>query len=286
MNRIKEFFRSRAFYIAFGTGILAFSGLLLAYNYSDNRQGLKKEQAIDLNQPAEVTQEELAPAESDGVLTGEEIDANGVNSTYVDEKEDTLVDDANKQAQDDANEPVEEKDVVATLTDSGMELVPVETTETAPVVSDGTVSVEDIAANYSYDGEQSLAWPLNGDIILPYSMDTTVYYATLKSYKCNPGILISGSEGTNIVSAYDGVVESIVEDKEHGTTVTVNMGNGYTTSYGQLMNVTVSVGEEVVLGQNLGEIGPVTAYYTEEGTHLYFEMNKDGEPINPIIYIQ
>ena len=286
MNRIKEFFRSRAFYIAFGTGILAFSGLLLAYNYSDNRQGLKKEQAIDLNQPAEVTQEELAPAESDGVLTGEEIDANGVNSTYVDEKEETLVDDANKQAQDDANEPVEEKDVVATLTDSGMELVPVETKETAPVVSDGTVSVEDIAANYSYDGEQSLAWPLNGDIILPYSMDTTVYYATLKSYKCNPGILISGSEGTNIVSAYDGVVESIVEDKEHGTTVTVNMGNGYTTSYGQLMNVTVSVGEEVVLGQNLGEIGPVTPYYTEEGTHLYFEMNKDGEPINPIIYIQ
>jgi len=117
-------------------------------------------------------------------------------------------------------------------------------------------------------------------------MDTTVYYATLKTYKCNPGMLISGTEGANVVSAYDGVVETITEDKERGTVVTVNMGNGYTTSYGQLMNVTVSEGEEVVLGQVLGEVAPVTAYYTEEGTHLYFDMKKDGEPVNPILFIQ
>ncbi len=282
MNKIKEFFRSRAFYIAFGTGILCFSGLLLAYNYSENRQGLKKEQAIDLNEPEEIT-EELAPVESDGVLTGDEIDAHSVNidSTYVDEtaNEDEMVD--NKTDDSVEGEPA----VVATLTDSGVELLPVEE-EVAPVVSDYAESMDEVIAGYSYDGEQSLAWPLNGDIILPYSMDTTVYYTTLETYKCNPGILISGSEGTNIVSAYDGVVESITEDKEHGTVVTVNMGNGYTTSYGQLMNVTVSEGEEVVLGQVLGELGPVTAYYTEEGTHLYFEMDKDGEPVNPILYIQ
>lgn len=273
MNKLKEFFRSKAFYIAFGTGILAFSGLLLAYNYSDNRQGLKKEQAIDLNQPAELT-EEFTPAESDGVLTGDDIDANGINSTYV-EKEDNTKDDSEDGTTTE----------VATLTDSGVEVVPVqEETETAS--SSGTLSVADIAADYSYDGEQSLAWPLNGDVILPYSMDTTVYYATLNTYKVNPGMLIAGSEGTKIVSAYDGVVESVVDDKEHGTTVTVNMGNGYTTSYGQLMNVSVGVGDEVVLGQALGEVAPVTAYYTEEGNHLYFQMTKDDEPVNPMIYIQ
>ncbi len=271
MNKFKEFFKSKAFYIAFGTGILAFSGLLLAYNYSDNRQGLKKEQAIDLNQPAEIT-EEFTPAESDGVLTGDDIDANGINSTYVEEEKKKVNQEENTTQ-------------VATLTDSGMEMVPVQQ-ETETVSSSGTLSVEDIVASYSYDGEQSLAWPLNGDVILPYSMDTTVYYATLNTYKVNPGMLIAGSEGTKVVSAYDGVVESIVDDKEHGTTVTVNMGNGYTTSYGQLMNVSVAVGDEVVLGQALGEIAPVTAYYTEEGNHLYFQMTKDDEPVNPMIYIQ
>ncbi len=272
MNKLKEFFKSKAFYIAFGTGILAFSGLLLAYNYSDNRQGLKKEQAIDLNQPAEVT-EEFTPAESDGVLTGDDIDSNGINSTYV-EKENEK---ANKEETTEAQ--------VATLTDSGVEMVPVEE-EVETASSPATLSVEDIAAGYSYDGEQSLAWPLNGDVILPYSMDTTVYYTTLNTYKVNPGMLIAGSEGTKVVSAYDGVVESIVDDKEHGTTVTVNMGNGYKTSYGQLMNVSVAVGDEVVLGQDLGEVAPVTSYYTEEGNHLYFKMTKDDEPVNPMIYIQ
>ncbi len=269
MNRIKEFFKSKAFYVAFGTGILMFSGLLLAYNYSDNGQGLKKEQAIDLNQPV-VTSEEIAPAESDGVLTGEDIDANATDSTYVDEMTDKTEDTG--------------KPPVATMTDSGMETIE-EQDEVVSVASD-YASAEDVMASYSYDGEQSLAWPLNGDIILPYSMDTTVYFATLESYKCNPGMLISGSEGTSVVSAYDGVVESIIEDKEHGTTVNVDMGNGYTTTYGQLMNLSVSEGDEVVLGQILGEIAPVSSYYTVEGNHLYFAMTKDGSPVNPLIYIQ
>ncbi len=280
MNKLKEFFKSRAFYIAFGTGILCFSGLLLAYNYSENRQGLRKEQSIDLNEP-EVITEEFTPVESDGVLTGDEIDAHGVNGTYGNEqngKDNRVVDEAEVAEE-------EEPQVVATLTDSGVEMLPVEE-EVTSVASDYVESMDEVIDSYSYQGEQSLAWPLNGDIILPYSMDTTVYFATLEAYKCNPGILISGSEGTNIVSAYDGVVESIVEDKEYGTVVTVNMGNGYTTSYGQLMNITVSEGEEVVLGQVLGELAPVTSYYTQEGTHLYFEMNKDGQPVNPLLYIQ
>jgi len=275
MNRIKEFFRSKAFYIAFGTGILAFSGLLLVYNYSDNREGLKKEQPIDLNQPVITSEEEFAPAESNGVLTGDGVDVNGVESTYVGEKETEV----------EATEATETNDLtVSTMTDSGVEII--EIPDTVPAASSYAQSVDELIAGYDYDGEQSLAWPLNGDVILPYSMDTTVYFSTLKTYKCNPGMLIAGSEGTNVVSAYDGVVESITEDKEHGAMVTVNMGNGYVTTYGQLMNITVSEGEQVVLGQPLGEIAPVTSYYTEEGNHLYFEMTKDDNPVNPMLYIQ
>lgn len=302
MNKFKEFFRSKAFYIAFGTGILCFSGLLLAYNYADNRQGLKKEQAIDLNQPIIESEDvvngetgddlgdDVTPVESNGVLTGEEVDRQK-NGTYGEDKADgsqmtSLTEDETESTDESDSSTDGETPVVATLTDSGVELLPADVEDTAAVASDYATTMDELIATYSYDGEQSLAWPLNGDIILPYSMDTTVYYETLQVYKCNPGILISGTEGANVVSAYDGVVESITEDKEHGTVVTVNMGNGYTTSYGQLMNINVSEGEEVVLGQVLGEVAPVTAYYTEEGTHLYFDMKKDGEPINPILFIQ
>lgn len=268
MNRIKEFFRSKAFYIAFGTGILAFSGLMLVYNYSDNREGLKKEQAIDLNQPVdeiveeytEEYSEELYPVESDGVLTGQDMGIE--NETDVTEATETVIP-STTEVQQIEESTLGEDEVIAEVT-----------------------SDQVVASKYNYNGEQSLAWPLMGDVILPYSMDTTVYFATLKAYKCNPGMLISGSEGADVVSAYDGVVESIVEDKEHGTMINVDMGNGYVCSYGQLMNVTVAEGDEVVLGQNIGEVAPVTGYYTEEGTHLYFEMTKEGQPVNPITYIQ
>lgn len=268
MNRIKEFFRSKAFYIAFGTGILAFSGLLLVYNYSDNRQGLKKEQAIDLNQPTEeITEEyvdeELYSVESDGVLTGQDVTTEMAEEELANTEEVITSDTENQQVAENKESTLNEEEIISEVT-----------------------SDQAVASEYNYNGEQSLAWPLMGDVILPYSMDTTVYYATLKAYKCNPGMLISGSEGADVVAAYDGVVESIVEDKEHGTIVNINMGNGYMCSYGQLMNVTVAQGDEVVLGQNIGEVAPVTSYYTLEGTHLYFEMSKDGQPVNPISYIQ
>ncbi len=271
MNKIKDFFRSKAFYIAFGTGILAFSGLLLMYNYSDNREGLKREQAIDLNEPVEMEKiadntdglmepvEELQPVESDGVLTGEEVTQ--INNE-IDENVQNIAVGTDTDAVAEGEEEIYHDIVV-------------------DVVADGSIVTGD-----SYDGQQSLTWPLTGNVILPYSMDTTVYFATLGSYKCNPGMLIAGDEGEDIVAAYDGYVESIVEDKEHGTTVNISMGNGYVASYGQLMNVTVAEGDKISLGQNIGEIAPVTSYYTQEGNHLYFEMTKDGEPVNPIDYIQ
>ena len=117
-------------------------------------------------------------------------------------------------------------------------------------------------------------------------MDTTVYFKTLRSYRCNPGILIAAEEGENVLAAYEGVVESVSEDKEHGTTVTVIMGNGYKAIYGQLMNVTVAKGDTITTAQNIGEAAAPSSYYTEEGTHVFFELMKNGVPINPIILMQ
>ena len=99
---------------------------------------------------------------------------------------------------------------------------------TAETSSDGVIVNEDgvVVAN-AYNEGGTLVWPVDGKVILPYSMDTTVYFKTLRSYRCNPGILIAADEGENVLAAYEGVVESVSEEKEHGTTVTVIMGNGF-----------------------------------------------------------
>lgn len=263
MKRITDFFRSKGFYIALGTGALAFVGLLALYNYDSTKKEMIDEQAIDLNQPAEL----------DDVSEPEDID------TEVKLEEAPIDDEVTKTASDSA---------IAGDTDAEEMTEAAVTEEDVPVVSDAAEAQVNpsIVAGLEYDGEQTLTWPLIGNVILPYSMDTTVYYATLQSYKCNPGMLIEGEEGSDVFAAYEGVVKSIEDTKEYGTVVTVDMGNGYEAQYGQLMNVCVSTGDTISKAQVIGEIGPVSSYYTEEGNHLYFEITKDGEPVNPVTLIQ
>ena len=55
MDRFKEFLRTKGLYIAIGTGVLAFVGLMVIYNYNTYKSefGVDK-QTVDLNAP-EVT---------------------------------------------------------------------------------------------------------------------------------------------------------------------------------------------------------------------------------------
>ena len=50
--------------------------------------------------------------------------------------------------------------------------------------------IESSDAVYNYNGRKKLTWPVMGNIILPYSMDATVYYTTLDQYACNDGIFL------------------------------------------------------------------------------------------------
>lgn len=125
-------------------------------------------------------------------------------------------------------------------------------------------------------------WPIeNGEVILNYSMDKTVYFPTLDQYKYNPAMIIKGAAGTQVMSVARGVVKSIDVTSQTGTTVTVDMGNGYEAIYGQLKEVPVHVGDTVEAKTVLGYLSEPTKYYSVEGCNLYFEMRKDGQPINP-----
>ena len=89
-------------------------------------------------------------------------------------------------------------------------------------------------------------WPVTGDIVLKYSMDTTIYFKTLGMYKCNPAVSIAAEAGTNVGVAADGVVESVTYSEETGNTVAVAIGDGYVTTYGLIDNVVVKKGDTVV----------------------------------------
>ena len=138
----------------------------------------------------------------------------------------------------------------------------------------------------SFDAADKLIWPVEGNIVLDYSMDRTVYFPTLDLYKCNPAVLIQGEAGTPVKAAADGVVKAVGENEELGNYVTMDLGNGYELTYGQLSEETPEPGDFVEAGAYVGSLAEPTKYYVVEGTNLYFQMTKDGEPVDPVDFME
>ena len=68
--------------------------------------------------------------------------------------------------------------------------------------------------------------------------------------------------------------------------MTVDLGDGYQAVYGQLKEIPVATGEYVAKGQCIGYVGEPSKYYLEEGPNLYFQILKDGSPMNPQEYLE
>ncbi len=306
MNKVWAFMKGKAFYFALGIGLIAFVALISVYSYKTNVDSLNAEKEVDLNEPAsemaetdEADGETAASEDLAGASDAEQADADtGETGSERADADDNLTFQDDVDAVDDADE--DSSDILSAdnsdasqadesaATEDDIFYPAEEDGETVDVIS-GSASPDtenEIVAGLEYNGEQTLIWPVTGDVILPYSMETTVFYKTLMSYKCNPGMLIAGEVGTSVQSAYEGVVEKIEANNEYGTMVTVNMGNGYKAIYGQLQNVTVSEGDTVSTASKIGEISTPTSYYTVEGPHLFFKITKDDTPVNPVNYMQ
>lgn len=134
----------------------------------------------------------------------------------------------------------------------------------------------------SFSDNDSLVWPVVGNILINYSMDKTIYFPTLDQYKYNPAIVIQANEGDMITAAAAGKVTSVFTDPQIGNAVTMDLGNGYEITYGQLTGILVSEGSYVSMGDMIAQVAAPTKYYSVEGTNVYFKLTKDGEPVNPM----
>lgn len=96
----------------------------------------------------------------------------------------------------------------------------------------------------------------------------------------HPGIDFRAPIGSDVVSVDAGRVTLIVESSSgYGRHVYVEHDKGYTSLYAHLGLIMVEIGEEIVAGEKVGEIG-MTGWTT--GPHLHFELTKDGSRVNPI----
>ncbi|CUX26930.1 murein hydrolase activator EnvC family protein [Clostridium sp. C105KSO13] len=142
------------------------------------------------------------------------------------------------------------------------------------------------AAEVFFDESSQLTWPASGAVLINYSMDQTVYFSTLEQYKYNPALVIGGDVGEEIGASAAGVVSNIEQTAQTGVTVTLDMGNGYSAVYGQLKEVPLEIGDYVAAGETVGYMSEPTKYYSVEGPNLYFELLKDGDPVNPMDFME
>lgn len=132
-----------------------------------------------------------------------------------------------------------------------------------------------------FSSEQGLIRPVTGEVLIPYSMDHTVYFTTLDQYKYNPATVYSAAEGTQVAACAEAQVTAVFSNEEIGQAVTLDLGNGYQAVYGQLQTLNVAEGDYVEAGQVIGTVAAPTIYYSLEGSNLYFLLQQNGTALDP-----
>lgn len=229
------------------------------YTFKDYRETQREQQIAQTEETNDTKENELQQSE----------EAN--TDMIINSEEDKTLPEAADPTETDAENKAEDVDADSTEEEN---------------TSDNTsqaASGKSTAANFN--SSSKLLWPVDGNILLNYSMDKTVYFSTLDQYKYNPALVISGAEGDQVISSAPGIVKSIDVTAETGTTVNVDIGNGYELFYGQLKEVAVKAGDYVDAKSVLGYVSQPTKYYSVEGANVYFEMRKDGQPVNPMEYL-
>lgn len=129
--------------------------------------------------------------------------------------------------------------------------------------------------------------PTDGEIICEFAKDNLVYSETLKEWITHTAIDIKADKTSVVKSAADGVVKSIINDPRYGLTVVIEHDDGYETVYSNLLTAEFVVeGEEVSQGQTIGTVGNTASFESNMECHLHFELLKDGEYLDPSIYLK
>ncbi|MFN4219300.1 MAG: murein hydrolase activator EnvC family protein [bacterium] len=140
-----------------------------------------------------------------------------------------------------------------------------------------------IARNVSrtriYRGGRFL-WPTTSSVITSYF-----------GYRVHPiwggtrfhsGIDIGAPYGAPIYAAADGVVIFAGWYYGYGNTIIIDHGSGISTLYAHCSSISVYKGQVVSKGQVIGRVGSTG---NSTGPHLHFEIQINGQPVNPLNYL-
>jgi murein DD-endopeptidase MepM/ murein hydrolase activator NlpD len=126
----------------------------------------------------------------------------------------------------------------------------------------------------------ALIWPVSGPITSPFGYRMhPVYHRMI----LHAGIDIAVPTGTTTVAAAGGKVIVAGYEGDCGNMVAIDHGGGLSTIYCHFSQVFVAVGQEVQRGQAIGAAG---ATGDATGPHVHFQVDRNGQPVDPMGYLR
>lgn len=276
MKRGKRFFEDDNMLIYIGTAIfvvLAIAIGIIMYMVSQKKSnenlGISVENTTQINEDTESVSTELGKSVQDQEENIIE-ENTSVNSTTNSEN--------NTTTENTANNTTSNSSTTNTTTNSTANSTTSNTTESNTTNENVIKEVKT---------EVTFVMPTEGEIICEYAKDNLIYSETLQEWITHTGIDIKADKTSVVKASANGIVKSIVNDPRYGLTIIIEHDDGYQTVYSNLLTAEFVVeGEEVEQSQTIGTIGNTAAFESSMEYHLHFELLKDGEYLDPSIYIK
>lgn len=263
-------FKNKGFYVALYScvGVLLVGAIAVSYSMMNSMQRKELAQVDDLDfnslQPTINSTTESYVFKEREMANNEfgNMEIGGISDFFKDDDEEEDNTEEEPQETDASSVPEQEESEVFTETEEPIEADPV----------------------FNVFGENDvMMWPVIGEILMSYSTDSMVYDETLNQYRTNDTVSIAASPGVEVRASADGIVASVTETRRDGNQVTIEHGNGWTTTYSQLQdNILVSEGDVVLAGEVIGEVGSPSIYSSALGYNLGFKVAQGDSTVDPL----
>ena len=261
MGYKRKLFNDKTVLVAAAAGVVAVSAILGTTLLSTNKKDNKGQSIVNL---------EEGTTTGNNYLVREEGTSDDLNLEAAENENVTAVQPTEKTSQDIGDDSL-----------GGEKQNEIQNDTNEEVDKAGAQNVVDT----NFGASSKLIWPVEGNVIIGFDMNNTVYFSTLDLYKCSDAVYIQSDVGTPVYAGHACQVEEIGYDTEIGNNVTVEMGGGYVVTYGQLRDVQIEKGATLEEGELIGYVASPTKYFSVEGAHLYIKMTKDGVAVDPLDYL-
>ena len=113
-----------------------------------------------------------------------------------------------------------------------------------------------------------------------------VFSSTLNDWASHKGVDLVATDGTDVMSMYDGTVVDVTETFALGQIVKIDHGDNVVATYASLGDVQVTKGQAVKKGEKIGVVSTSASNEFMDGAHLHLEVAVSGKTTDPMPYIK